>query len=121
MNRIWAVVRREYIERVRTKSFVIGTVLGPLLMGGMTLIPGLLMSRGGKPLRVAVVDGSGRLLGPVEAALGRQELNGQKRFLLSSAGEGAIEARERRLKAEVLAGHPSWGCASRGPASPRTR
>ena len=30
----WAVVRREYVERVRTKGFVIGTMLGPAAHGG---------------------------------------------------------------------------------------
>jgi len=32
--KLWAIVKREYVERVRTKGFVIGTILGPLLMGG---------------------------------------------------------------------------------------
>jgi ABC-2 type transport system permease protein len=104
MNRLWALVRREYLERVRTKAFVIGTVLGPVLMGGFTVIPGLLMSRGGKPLRVAVVDVSGQLAAPVEAALARKELNGQKRFILEPAGPGTVEERETRLKQAVLGG-----------------
>jgi len=104
MNRLWPLVRREYIERVRTKSFVIGTVLGPLLMGGLTLIPGILMSRGGKPLRVAVVDASGQLAAPVEAALAQKELNGKKRFILEPPGPGTVEEREKRLKDGVLEG-----------------
>jgi ABC-2 type transport system permease protein len=104
MRRLWVLVRREYLERVRTKAFVIGTVLGPLLMGGLTVIPGLLMSRGGKPLRVTVVDVGGHLAGPVEAALADKELNGQKRFLIQPAGSGAAEEREKQCKADVLSG-----------------
>ena len=61
MRKLWVLVKREYLERVRTKAFVIGTVLGPLLMGGLTVIPGLMMSRGGKPLHIAVVDIGGHL------------------------------------------------------------
>lgn len=30
MGKILAVVRREFVERVRTKAFILGTVLGPL-------------------------------------------------------------------------------------------
>ena len=52
--KLWAVVKREYVERVRTKGFVIGTVLGPLLMGGMMVFPMLAMRSGSKPLKVAV-------------------------------------------------------------------
>ena len=29
--KLWAVVRREYLARVRTKAFVIGTILGRAL------------------------------------------------------------------------------------------
>jgi ABC-2 type transport system permease protein len=104
MRRLWVLVKREYVERVRTKAFVIGTVLGPLLMGGLTVIPGLLMSRGGKPLRVTVVDVGGHLAGPVEAALAGKELNGQKRFLIQPAGAGSAEEREKQGKADVLSG-----------------
>jgi ABC-2 type transport system permease protein len=104
MKRLFVLVRREYLERVRTKAFVIGTVLGPLLMGGLTVIPGLLMSRGGKPLRVAVVDEGGRLAAPVEAALAAKEHNGQKRFIVDAGRTGTLEEREKQCKEDVLSG-----------------
>ncbi len=34
MHKVWLIARREYLERVRTKSFLVMTVLIPLLMGG---------------------------------------------------------------------------------------
>ena len=49
--KLWAVIRREYLERVRTKGFVIGTVLGPLLMAAMMIVPLLAARSGGKRLR----------------------------------------------------------------------
>jgi ABC-2 type transport system permease protein len=104
MRRLFVLVKREYLERVRTKAFVIGTILGPLLMGGLTVIPGLLMSRGGKPLRIAVVDVGGQLGAPVEAALAAKEHNGQKRFIVEPAGPGSTEEREKQSKEGVLAG-----------------
>jgi len=33
VNRMLPVVRREYLERVRSKLFVISTLVGPLLVG----------------------------------------------------------------------------------------
>lgn len=104
MSRLWPLVKREYLERVRTKAFVIGTVLGPLLMGALTIIPGLLMSRGGKPLRIAVLDVGGQLAIPVQAALAEKQLNGQNRFIIAPAGPGSAEEREKRLKEDVLGG-----------------
>jgi ABC-2 type transport system permease protein len=59
--KLWAIVRREYLERVRSKSFVIGTILGPLLMAAMMIVPALAARSKGKPLRVAVLHASGEL------------------------------------------------------------
>ncbi len=54
---VWAVIRREYLQRVRSKWFVIATVGGPLLMIALTVLPVYLMARGQESDRVlAVVD-----------------------------------------------------------------
>ncbi len=34
MHNVWLIARREYIERIRTKGFLIATILIPTLMGG---------------------------------------------------------------------------------------
>lgn len=70
MNKTFAVVRREYVERVRTKAFLISTILLPVFMLAMAVLPMLMMSGGDHTSRVAVVDASGTGLGqPVVAAL----------------------------------------------------
>ena len=35
MSKVGLIIRREYVSRVRKKSFIIMTILGPLLMGGI--------------------------------------------------------------------------------------
>ena len=35
MHNIWLIARREYLERIRAKSFLVMTILIPLLMGGL--------------------------------------------------------------------------------------
>jgi len=55
MRRVWAVVRREFVERVRKKSFWVMALLGPLFFAAVFLMP-LLMSRGGGVKRLALVD-----------------------------------------------------------------
>ena len=39
MRNIGLILRREYLERVRTKSFLISTILLPLFMFGMIFLP----------------------------------------------------------------------------------
>jgi len=63
----WFVVaRRELIERVRTKWFIIVTLLGPIAMVGMLVIPALLAAQGAEErVRIVVVDDSEYDLGKV--------------------------------------------------------
>jgi len=75
MKKILAVVRREFVERVRTKAFVISTVLLPVFMVAMLVLPMLMMSGGDRTSRVAVVDASTTGLGqPVSHALESEKL-----------------------------------------------
>jgi ABC-2 type transport system permease protein len=102
--KLWAVVKREYIERVRTKGFVIGTILGPLLMGGMMVVPLLAMRSGSKPLKVAVLDRTGTLQPAVEDALRAARFDDKVRFDVQPGDESAPGVREAGLKKAVLEG-----------------
>jgi len=56
MRKIWVVVRREFLERVRTKWFVVSTVLGPVLMALLIFLPALMVSRSGAERSIVVMD-----------------------------------------------------------------
>ncbi len=56
MRKVWAVIRREFIERVRTKWFLISTILGPVFMISVTVLPSLLMTRSGRVNHIVLVD-----------------------------------------------------------------
>jgi ABC-2 type transport system permease protein len=103
-GKLRAVVRREYIERVRSKAFIIGTILGPILMGLIMVLPVLIMGRGGKLLRVAVLDSSGVLQEEVEETLREARRDGEPRFDVRPSGEGTIPEREEALRKAVLGG-----------------
>lgn len=62
MSKLSAVIRREYVQGVRSKAFIISTILGPILLMVFTVVPGLLFSmKTGGATRIAVVDETGRL------------------------------------------------------------
>ncbi|MGH9941212.1 MAG: ABC transporter permease, partial [Pyrinomonadaceae bacterium] len=70
MKKFFAIVRREYVQHVRSKTFVASTILGPLFMVGFMVVPGLLFGlKTGGATRVAVVDQTGRLYERVRASL----------------------------------------------------
>ena len=62
MRKFLAVVKREYVQRVRTKFFVVATILGPVLMAGFTIVPALMFGiKAGGPTRLAIVDQTGKM------------------------------------------------------------
>lgn len=62
MSNVWAVIRREYLQRVRSKWFLISTIGGPLFMIGIMVIPALTAGRAERAERnIAVVDRTGAL------------------------------------------------------------
>ena len=55
MHNIWLIAKREYMERIRTKAFLIATILIPTLMGGGVFGIATLASRSKATSHVAVV------------------------------------------------------------------
>jgi ABC-2 type transport system permease protein len=63
MREAFVIAKREFLERVRTKWFVAMTVLGPIFMISLIVIPVLLASRGTAGAKVEIADETG-VLGP---------------------------------------------------------
>ncbi|HEY2973184.1 MAG TPA: ABC transporter permease [Pyrinomonadaceae bacterium] len=62
MRKFFAVVKREYVQRVRSRMFILMTVLGPVMLSLFGFAPALILSiRAGGPVRIAVVDQTGKL------------------------------------------------------------
>ena len=59
---VWAVIRREYLQRVRSKWFIFATVGAPLFMIGMIVVPGYFARSNEQAERtLLVVDATGVL------------------------------------------------------------
>ncbi len=60
MTKILLIIKREYLTRVRKKSFIIMSFLGPFIFAAFLLIPAWLATREDKEVRtIAVVDSTG--------------------------------------------------------------
>lgn len=67
MNKILLIIKREYITRVKKKSFLILTLITPLLFAGIMILPGYLATREtSEEHKVAVLDRSAIFLGELE-------------------------------------------------------
>ena len=57
MNKISIIIKREYMTRVRKKSFIIMTILAPVLMAAIIIVPTLLMVNQDKDFKkIAVIE-----------------------------------------------------------------
>ncbi len=74
MRKIWLVFKREYITRVRTKAFILGTLALPLLSMSILVIS-ILLSAGSSPFtaKIVIMDEVGGLGAPVQKALTQNE------------------------------------------------
>ncbi|AHG89611.1 hypothetical protein J421_2074 [Gemmatirosa kalamazoonensis] len=64
--KLWAVIKREYVERVRTKWFIISTLLIPLLLTATGVLPVWLAVKttaSNNVSRIAIIDATGTDLG----------------------------------------------------------
>lgn len=69
MNKVFAVIRREFIERVRTKAFLLSTFGLPVFMVAIMVLPIMMMSGTDRTIRIAVVDATGDGEGGVGARI----------------------------------------------------
>ncbi|MGA3013365.1 MAG: ABC transporter permease [Bacteroidales bacterium] len=63
MNKILLIIRREYITRVRKRSFLVMTILGPLLMAAIVIVPVYIATMSNEVKTVSVIDETGLFSG----------------------------------------------------------
>ncbi len=88
---IYAIIRREFLERVRKKSFLITTLITPVIFGALMVVPAALqIVQTGKPISVLVVDKTG-WAGPAVIAASPQPRH-EGNSIESKAEESAMNA-----------------------------
>ncbi len=68
MNTLAVIAQREYVQRVTSKGFIIGTLVGPIVMIAIIVVPVLFLVafQDQSPKTIAVVDQSGALYEELE-------------------------------------------------------
>jgi ABC-2 type transport system permease protein len=103
----WEIFRREYVERVRKKSFLIGTLIGPFLIAALAVVPNLLLLMNPDRARpLAVVDLSGKVGGQLQSLLNPADSHlkdGSLRYPVRvvALGDRPLEEVQQELNGEV--------------------
>ncbi|MGA9882528.1 MAG: ABC transporter permease [Candidatus Acidiferrales bacterium] len=107
MHKIWLVIKREYITRVKSKGFLIGTIIVPVLGIGFALLTAFLATRQpNHTFRLAVLDESGILAPTIQANLNSKLPDGEPEFsivqtVLRPTSPGTVQ---ENLRSQVNAG-----------------
>lgn len=73
MRNVWIIAHREYMERIRTRGFLITTVMIPLMIAGFAFGSTFLAARANLDLRIAAVSSDPHLAGELQEELQRDQ------------------------------------------------
>jgi len=80
MKKIFAVIKREYFQIVKTKGFIISTVLAPVIMIAFIAVPVLLSVKStGEKKTIAVVDMTGQVFQEFDRTLAEYKMKDESR------------------------------------------
>ena len=102
MRKIWLIVKREYITRVRTKAFILGTLALPLVSIAILVIS-IFLSGGssGYSMKIVILDEAGGIGGAVQKALAGKKSMAQPRTDVLQVVEHPTPQLETYFKSQV--------------------
>ena len=103
MHDMLLIMRREFRERVASKSFLLGTLLFPVLMIGLVMLPRLIGSRGAERTLAVINEGPPSLGAAFSAALSRPPESADENTYRLVPVAGAFEQMRSSLTTRVQA------------------
>ena len=106
MKKLLVVLEREYMERVRTKWFLVATIFGPVFFGALMFLPAWMANRSGTSAdvaRIRILDATGTNLGQLVATeLGGGVLGDTSSSQVAIVPPGAMAEAESTATRDVL-------------------
>jgi ABC-2 type transport system permease protein len=104
LRRIWLLARREYLQRVRSKSFLVTTTIIPLFMFMVGVVPSKLMTmRRSSAVNILVASDDAKLADEFKRQLDRRSKSGGNTYELEirPVAESDAPAERQKLEAEA--------------------
>lgn len=93
MNKVLKIIKREFLTRVTSKGFIIGTVLGPFILAAMTLLPAFIANYSEPETQIIQVLDKSELFSNNLTKLFNDTLsNGSPRFVMITADTAAYRS-----------------------------
>ena len=98
MRKFLAVVKHEYKKIVLKWSFIIGTLLFPIIAAGFAVVPAIIFSIKGEPTRIAVVDQSGKIAGRLKENLSAERMTAKATQVMKDSMKNLDAPTDERMK-----------------------
>jgi ABC-2 type transport system permease protein len=98
MRKFLAVVKHEYKKIVVKWTFVIGTLLFPVIGAGFAVIPALIFSIKGEATRLVIVDQSGKIAPRLKDGLSTERIREKAREAAKDKLGGMTASQQERMK-----------------------
>ena len=104
MNKIFKILKREYLIVVKTKTFIIGTILTPIVMIAFILLPALTSRvQTESQATISVIDETGIMYDDIASNLDDKLSDGREKYLLNNIriGHRKLEDIEKELQTDI--------------------
>ncbi|HLM62454.1 MAG TPA: ABC transporter permease, partial [Pyrinomonadaceae bacterium] len=98
MRKFLAVVKHEYKKIVLKWSFIIGTLLFPVIAAGFAIVPAIIFSIKGEPTRIVVVDQSGRITPRLKENLSAERMKAKQAQAMKNSMKNMEAPADERMK-----------------------
>jgi ABC-2 type transport system permease protein len=105
MHNVWLIAKREYLERIRTKSFLFFTIIFPVLMGGGIIVASLTTGHQRPSSHIAVVSHDQQLAVDLQAELENSKDNKLTVDVISPPGSDTRNILDGELADKSLDGY----------------
>ena len=101
MQKFLAVVKHEYKKIVLKWTFLVGTLLFPLLAIGFAVVPALIFSIKGEPTRIAFVDKTGKIAPRLKANLSAEKMRERADEAEKDAMQELTASQQEKMKRDM--------------------
>ncbi len=98
MRKFLAVVKYEYKKIVLKWSFIIGTLLFPIIAAGFAVVPSIIFSIKGEPTRIAIVDQSGKLAARLKENLSAERITAKATQAMKDSMKNLDASQQEQMK-----------------------
>lgn len=118
LHNIWLIAKREYLERIRAKSFIIMTILIPALMGGLTFAMNYATGKNKSDVNLAIVTQDSKFGLDMQSELATHKHPKITADVISPPGPDTRNVLDGELKSKSLDGYLWVTPPATGHASP---